>query len=156
MSTDSKVRDTLKHSNKNSGSERVNLRSGSIFILLFTYNSGRKIETKILHVHQLTRQYTGGKMAVCSGLTNRKSSSQIFRKVSSFFAKPSMGIWWVLSPNKQNMYNCHLSLRPSSHTMLLTTYSNHRFMRGDFFTLVSLYIFPCQFFTGVQLSECLE
>ena len=95
-------------------------------------------------------------MAVCSGLTNRKSSSQIFRKVSSFFAKPSMGIWWVLSPNKQKMYNCHLSLRPLSHTMLLTTFSNHRFMSRDFFTLVSLYIFPCQFFTGVQLSECLE
>lgn len=89
-------------------------------------------------------------MAVCSGLTNRKSSSQIFRKVSSFFAKPSMGIWWVLSPNKQKMYNCHLSLRPLSHTMLLTTFSNHRFMSRDFFTLVSLsFIFsPVNFSLG--------
>lgn len=58
--------------------------------------NNRNITIIGLTIHTL--EYTGGKVPVCSGFTKRKRSSQILRYVSSFLAKPSIGILWVLSP----------------------------------------------------------
>ena len=62
----------------------------------FNHANNSNITIIGLTIHTL--EYTGGKVPVCSGFTKRKRSSQILRYVSSFLAKPSTGILWVLSP----------------------------------------------------------